>query len=168
MSDLLTGAADLTAGIVSGNPASIATGAADVLTGLITDLSGGSATTQVQHAQAESDISTYEQYLKDFPQYQATAEAQYTANEGQVLGGQLAAMGVRGGSETTAEGVTSAGAAYGGEKSLYDQGYTELSNQLQLEQTKAQGQLAVAQSTAENTQTGGLFGHGGFLGTGIG
>lgn len=141
-----------------------------ILSGINTDFSNIQKG-QLTQAQANADISTYQQYLNDFPQYESFKESEYKTTENQTLADRLAAMGMRGIQTGGAGQATSSAAVYSGEKSLYDQGYTALVNSLELDKTKAQGQLSVAQASldqgksTENSGIGGIIG--GILG-GIG
>jgi hypothetical protein len=135
---------------------------------LLTDLFGDKSATKAGHQAAESDMAVYQKYLDFFPQYSEAKKTEYKTGEAQTLGNRLAAMGMRGIDTGGSGQPTSSAAAYTQQKSLYDTGYEVLVNQLELEKTKAEGQLEVAKATADATQTGGLFGHGGFLGLGLG
>jgi hypothetical protein len=165
-----TPSSSVTAGDISFNPLSLMKDLGDILSGVNSDVSNIDKGKLTQ-AQATADISTYQQYLNDFPQYESFKETEYKTTENQTLADRLSAMGMRGIQTGGAGQATSGAAVYSGEKSLYDQGYTQLVNSLELEKTKAQGQLAVAQASlqegksTENAGIGGLIG--GILG-GIG
>lgn len=103
-------------------------------------------------AEGKANKSLYEQYLSAFPQYAQQKEGEFKAVENQTLADRLAAMGMKGITTGGAGAPTSAATAYEGEKSLYDTAYETLTNQLGLEQTKAQGQLDVANATIDTAQ----------------
>ena len=140
--------------------------------GLVQALSGDTEAVekaQVEEVQATSDISTYQSFLNNFSGYASAKESAYSTEEAQTLSDRLASMGMKG---QSGAGGTSAGGAFTAEKSLWDQGYTQLVNSLTQEQTKAQGELNVAEASlteAKSTeaQNKGLFGQGGFLGLGF-
>jgi hypothetical protein len=126
---------------------------------------------KLTEAEGNANQSLYEQYLKDFPTYEAAQENQYQVKEAQTLGERLVNMGMRGISTGGAGAATSGAAVYTEEKSLYDQGYQVLVNQLDLQKTEAQGKLAVAQATvqaATEEQDLAKKGQGGAIGGGIG
>lgn len=130
-------------------------GIPDITNGLSTFTQG--LTTQASgaltEAQGEADTAIYTQYLKDFPQYETYKETQYQTQENQTLADRLANMGMRGQTVGGAGDPTSAAAAYTGEQSLWDQGYTTLQNQLGLQQTEAEQKLKVATATTTAGQT---------------
>lgn len=165
MSDILTygGTGAAIGGAIGGPPGVIIGGLIGGTIGAIANLAdGGDPTVKLEHAQAGADISTYETYLAQFPGYAQAKEQEYQAKQNQDLGDRLAAMGMRGIRATGATGEpTSAAVVYQEQKSLFDTGYQQLVQSLNLEQTDAENKLKVAQATLDNTNTGGLFGHGG-------
>ena len=129
------------------------------LTGVTQDIEGfEKGLTTATEGKANQDL--YQKYLDYFPQYEATKEADYQTQEAQTLGDRLAAMGMRGIQTGGTDQPTSGAAAYTAQKSLYDEGYTTLVNQLDLEKTSAQGKLDVAnaQVTAGDVTTGAAIG----------
>ena len=151
----------------SGNEGTTTTSSSDwidsFLKGVPDITSGISAFTQglteqasgaLTEAEGEADTAIYSQYLTAFPQYETYKENQYQTEENQTLADRLSNMGMRG--QTTGGdggGTTSAAAAYTGEQSLWDQGYTALQDQLSLSQTEAQQKLNVATATTTAGQT---------------
>jgi hypothetical protein len=130
-------------------------GIPDITSGLSTFTQGltTQASGSLTEAQGEADTAIYTQYLKDFPQYETYKETQYQTQENQTLADRLANMGMRGQTVGGAGAPTSAAAAYTGEQSLWDQGYTTLQNQLGLQQTEAEQKLKVATATTTAGQT---------------
>ena len=165
MSDVISGAASgAVLGSVIPGVGTVAGAIVGGALGFLGDIFGG--TGQVAHAQAKADVSAYQTYLNQFPTYAAAKKEQYQAQEQQTLSDRLAAMDMHG-IQTGGEGkATSAASVYTTEKSLWDTDYTQLVQSLNLEKTQAENQLEVAQETGYHT--GGLFGHGGLFGTGVG
>jgi len=151
----------------SGNEGTTTTSSSDwidsFLKGVPDITSGISAFTQglteqasgtLTQTEGEADTAIYSQYLTAFPQYETYKENQYQTEENQTLADRLSNMGMRG--QTTGGdggGTTSAAAAYTGEQSLWDQGYTALQDQLSLSQTEAQQKLNVATATTDAGKT---------------
>jgi len=170
-----TGAGAGIGAAVGGPPGALIGAGIGAAAGLLQDIFGGQQSAEdaqraAEHTAAKSVVSTYQTYLDQFPAYAAAKEGEYQTQEAQTLGDRLAAMGVRGQTSGGAGPATSAGSFYTAQKSLFDTGYQQLVQSLNLEETKAQNQLKAAQAAADATRgrTSGLFGHGGFLGLGIG
>jgi hypothetical protein len=131
----------------------LASGLSDFTKGL-TEQASGALTT----AEGEADTAIYTQYLLAFPQYETYKKGQYKTQENQTLADRLANMGMRGQSTGEAGDTTSAAAVYTGEKSMWDEGYQVLTDELALQKTEAQQKLNVAQATIKAGQTEGGVG----------
>jgi len=158
MSDTIAG---IEAGVgigtaIGGAPGAIVGGIAGGLLGGALDISGAATTAEdtyqtakLQETEAQANIGIYQQYLSAFPGYAQTKETEYKTQEAQDLADRLSTMGMRG---ITTGGGTSGAAAYGTQQSLYEQGYTNLVQQLNLEQGTAQAKLGVYKASLTEAQ----------------
>jgi len=140
------------------NPPDATTAIAEILKGLNSDFSNFQSAElmgiqgKLTETEGKANQSLYETYLSEFPQYASAKANEYQTTEAQTLGDRLAAMGMRGITTGGGTGPTSGALVYGSEKSLYDQGFTALINQLNVEKTTAEGKLQVANATIQAAQ----------------
>lgn len=121
------------------------------------------ADTKVGIAQATAEVSSYQDYLAKFPAYASYREGAYKNAEKNILGQQTAALGLARTQAAASGSIALAGTSINvaestaskhiqEAQSLYDQGFTQLTNQLDTQKKTAESQLGIYQLTLSTLQ----------------